>query len=886
MSSRQVYGVSVDSRSRNASEPDNRYTVNLYRTLDRVKTIQLGSFQYKDCRDAFDGVSLRYSEPLFIPPHTYLRLQEIVTTSTKQARTESVRHVSVLIPPTLNRITAVAGDVVTTEHPPGLNFGCRYYHLAGVHMHVVGADFPQDLAAFVTPAFPTVAGPVLTAATVVSPYHTFTYAPNYLTELSGGVGNTDLRHVGATYHSYVYAPRLTLVELFTMLNAACHDLTTRVDLTDAVVSATNTSPIVVTTANANDLVSGDEVVITNAVGNTAANGTWFIERVSANTFTLVNSAGNGVYTGGGSVFSPQRLHVPVKFGFHGEDASVRATAPPQVVESAGATVTRQVRLVGNLAALLGFNDVRLDPFAVASVPAIRAVPLKSGTLLANEVVQHTQYRLREGNFMDENEENRTLYFNLQLGTLQYVVLPYGQYSGVQLAAYLTARLRPYQIRVDFDAANGTFTMTQEQGLTFTLDFVSSSELMCQRLGFDARVYSGHTAYTSERRTVYGTSCPQNDYAVTLDDATQHVTFHTHAPVTFHTVQGTSTPGVTAEWHPFTLEHQPLAHHLQPGDVLTATRPALSSTQAGAKPITAVTNTTPIAVSVAGHGLINGDNVTLQYVAGNTGANGTWVVDNVTLNTFELVASRGNGTYTPGTGEWWSNVTAGVPSPVYTVVVQQVWDASTAVPLLTLHPTASIFSVEDVGVRQALGTPGTTDARIILKCARRNVFMLHFEHPDGSPKNFGFPVVAWPPNEKTQLSPSTVTITTLRQLPTYDAATLCIPVASSYTAPFPCNLLPPDYLIIVLRATCASQDIQSHSYRGTSFPIFAKLLITYPYTSVSQEMMFTTFAGHARCNSMIIEFQNPDGTLVNFNGRPHTFTLLFTVEENNARLLCI
>jgi hypothetical protein len=911
-SSRNVYGVSVDSRSRNVNEPDNCYTVNLFRDLQRVKTVQLGSFQFHDARPAFEtDATFKFSEPIPIPADTYLRFEETVTTYTKATRatTTEVRRVSLLLPPTINQITAIAGNVVTAANDTGLFFGTRFYPGVGLRMKVVGADFPPDLAAFTTPSFPTDAGPLLTDATTVSPYLTntsnsFTYATNYLAELSGGVGSTDARHFSAgAYRSYIYAPPPTLTELFVMINDACNFLNTRVDISDTVTGATNATPIVITSSVANGLVTGDEVVISGVTGNTAANGTWLITALTSSTFQLVGSAGNGVYAGGGTLFSPQQLNVSVLMGFDNNTNTICATAPKRVADTSLTTVTRSVRLIDSFASLLGFNDVRLDPPGFATIPSsiIRTITFKDGTLLPDEIANNTTSRLNAGDFTDETVANRTLHFIMPVGIADSVVVDYGRYDGTQLAAFLTSQLNPLpnQITVTYNDTAGTFTFAQDVGLQFGLDFVTSSPLMRERLGFDQLVYTGSNYYTSVRRAVHGVTSnsitfPQNEYAITMDSNNQHFTIRTESPITLHTVSGTSTSNVDAQWTPLAGNSLPFAHHFQPGDILTAMRPTFSSTQDGSKAITAATNASPIAITTAGnHGLTTGDNLTIQRVEGNTAANGTWFITVTGLTTFTLDGTTGNGTYTSATGEWWTNVTwdalvaAQVPSPVYTVVLQAVWDATTATPILQLEPTASIFSVQDAATpaRDPLGTPATTDGRIILTSARRNVFMMHFEHPDGSPPNLGFPPVAWPPSEKNIIQTSTSGTTFLRSLPNYDQTTLSIPVAGSYTSPFTWNVLPPDYVVIVLRASYSAQDNHTHSYRGTSFPIFAKLLITFPYINVSEEMSFTTFAGHERFNNMTIEFQNPDGTLVNFNGRPHTFTLLFTVEEDRAVLPC-
>ena len=109
---------------------------------------------------------------------------------------------------------------------------------------------------------------------------------------------------------------------------------------------------------------------------------------------------------------------------------------------------------------------------------------------------------------------------------------------------------------------------------------------------------------------------------------------------------------------------------------------------------------------------------------------------------------------------------------------------------------------------------------------------------------------------------------------------------AYTSPGAWNLGAPDYMLVVLKTNCTSQDIHTHTFRGDSYPIFAKLLIDAPFVNVSEELHFTTFSGHAKFNSLDIEFRNPDGTLAQFNGRPHNYTLLFTVSEDSAVLPCL
>jgi hypothetical protein len=74
----------------------------------------------------------------------------------------------------------------------------------------------------------------------------------------------------------------------------------------SITGATNASPIQITVAN-HGLGTGETVVVASVGGNTAANGTWVITVTGANTFTLNGSAGNGVYTSGGTAVIAARL---------------------------------------------------------------------------------------------------------------------------------------------------------------------------------------------------------------------------------------------------------------------------------------------------------------------------------------------------------------------------------------------------------------------------------------------------------------------------------------------------------------------------------------------------------------------------------------------------
>lgn len=71
-----------------------------------------------------------------------------------------------------------------------------------------------------------------------------------------------------------------------------------------IVSSTNATPIVITTAG-DPFVTGNQVVVIGHLVNTNANGTWTIIRTGAGTYSLTGSVGNGVGAATGTITQAQ-----------------------------------------------------------------------------------------------------------------------------------------------------------------------------------------------------------------------------------------------------------------------------------------------------------------------------------------------------------------------------------------------------------------------------------------------------------------------------------------------------------------------------------------------------------------------------------------------------
>jgi len=85
--------------------------------------------------------------------------------------------------------------------------------------------------------------------------------------------------------------------------------------TGTVTNASNATPIVITQAS-HGLQTGTSVTVSGVTGNTAANGTFSVIRVTADTYSLTGSSGNGAYASGGvaHVTGLYRLSIAVTAG--------------------------------------------------------------------------------------------------------------------------------------------------------------------------------------------------------------------------------------------------------------------------------------------------------------------------------------------------------------------------------------------------------------------------------------------------------------------------------------------------------------------------------------------------------------------------------------------
>ena len=101
---------------------------------------------------------------------------------------------------------------------------------------------------------------------------------------------TDVTSVDVIYAEW---PTVPFLDYYIDANGLVVYLNPAVTASQDIESSTNATPIVVTITG-HGLNTGDEVLIAGHETNTNANGTWFVTYVSADTFNLDDSIGNGV----------------------------------------------------------------------------------------------------------------------------------------------------------------------------------------------------------------------------------------------------------------------------------------------------------------------------------------------------------------------------------------------------------------------------------------------------------------------------------------------------------------------------------------------------------------------------------------------------------------
>ena len=148
-----------------------------------------------------------------------------------------------------------------------------------------------------------------------------------------------------------------------------------------VSGSTNATPIVITVAANSGLKTGDRLAIAGVTGNTAANGEWTLQAVTATTFQLVGSAGNGTH--GGTVRAAQIFDQTPLMKGHPAVLSVLGNLVGTVTLTA---FNSYAEFAANDNSLLGVNVAPIQSASIQGVTNTNSSGVSSSTKATSVVV--------------------------------------------------------------------------------------------------------------------------------------------------------------------------------------------------------------------------------------------------------------------------------------------------------------------------------------------------------------------------------------------------------------------------------------------------------------------------------------------------------------------
>ncbi|MCX7420271.1 MAG: right-handed parallel beta-helix repeat-containing protein, partial [Planctomycetia bacterium] len=473
------------------------------------------------------------------------------------------------------------------------------------------------------------------------------------------------------------------------------------------------TPIVITSPN-HGLTSGRRIVVSGVQGNTAANGAFTVNVIDANSFQLVGSTGNGVYTGGGVWSTSVRdviLQAPV-----GAQPSVGNPLTP-VVDNNGVLQNYTTFLkfsMDNVRPIATISPVMPDPrnsaAGIVTVTFNEPVtgvdisdfvllrggqPVNLGSVTVNPI-SATQYELNlnqltgaAGSYelrlvtvdepatstveattpitdLAENlvAENFAVGIAASDSWVVDTVLPVVT-TVVKTPASTPSNVPVSTVLINFnEAVSGvsigdlTLTLTDASGNTTPVNIGAIPLIQNTTSQYELNLSTFSGIAGTYRLTVNPVNSGIFDTANNAFETTFTATWvlDLSAP-TADVVDVAPDPRQAPVDALNTIFSEPISG-LTLGQYVLAFD---DGTPANGNVVTGALNAPTITVTSPNHGLSNGTQITIYGVSGNTNANGVFTVQNVTTNTFQLfdyatglVPVPGNAVYVSG-GRWARNM---------------------------------------------------------------------------------------------------------------------------------------------------------------------------------------------------------------------------------------
>ena len=207
-------------------------------------------------------------------------------------------------------------------------------------------------------------------------------------------------------------------------------------------------------------------------------------------------------------------------------------------------------------------------------------------------------------------------------------------------------------------------------------------------------------------------------------------------------------------------------------------------------------------------------------------------------------------------------------------------------------------------------PDVSNNVFYLQSCRRNAFQMHWCDPDAPHAAFGFPPQTIPAYKQLGQVPAAGApggnnrvgwsgadcCVSVGECTSWYASDCsggntpgCPPTPFVYRAPYQWDLTGPTYIVMQLRQPdCGSTEHNVHAYKEDRWSIIAKLMFPISathQTHISEELIHTSFPGPVSIDKLQVQFLTPEGRPVDFNGREHSFSLLFVLEQGYVTERC-
>lgn len=403
-------------------------------------------------------------------------------------------------------------------------------------------------------------------------------------------------------------------------------------------NATNTTPIQITTTSTFSYANNQKVIVSGVVGNTAANGTWFVTPVNSTTLLLNGSVSNGSYVSGGIVNYA---------GYNGSKVAPNS----RIILQSPHIVGWQVRLAAeptssnlpNVSVSVGYNGNSIgdfpsgignDGYATTHVAQFLDITPINTSVYTNYIVGggHATIPPRMTIMGDGYSKNIMVIARSQNNTTNNSIISFGLPDNEQ----------------NINSPNGDRLFCYGGAVINDFGSLNLKISSTDNIGFSAKQGALEMCSLSSWANLDGTSLTSPLLSSNASDSVFTNTTEL-LPIEIWSGINTSLSLVGADTPPFFYDQRFMgtAPYLKNGRANFGDF-TLTSENTSEYTITNATNTSPIQISTStSNSLTTGQVITISEVLGNTAANGFFEITVINNTTFSLNNTTGNSVYTSG-----------------------------------------------------------------------------------------------------------------------------------------------------------------------------------------------------------------------------------------------